>query len=153
MSLAIFNDCKPWYIREGKNDMCLCRTCEDFRLAKKAVLYNHSILKKPYTLRPAARFMRFFYCAIKASREVYGVSGYRDPLILTRGKLYYRIIQQFHFLRRTKTTIIELCCSGRSMDKIVDRVFCYQSMPKGDSRCRPKCYGQCDEVGEFASLA
>ena len=77
---------------------------------------------------------------------MYGVSDDRDPLMLTRGKLYYRIIQQFHFLRRTKTTIIELCCSGRSMDEIVDRVLCYQSMPKGDSRGKPNCYGECDKA-------
>ena len=92
MSLTIFNDCKPWYIREGKNDTCLCRTCEDFRLAKKAVSYNYNVLRKPFTLRPAARLMIFFFCAMKAGREYYGVTGYRDPAMLTRGKVLYNIV-------------------------------------------------------------
>ena len=73
----------------------------------------------------------------KATREQYSISGFRDPLMLTKGKLYYNIIQHSYSLRRTKITIIELCCTSRSMDEIVDRVLCYKSMPKGDSRGRP----------------
>jgi hypothetical protein len=136
MSLTIFNDCKPWYIREGKNDTCLCRTCEDFRLAKKAVSYNYNVLRKPYILRPVARFMRFFYCAMKAVREYYGlVIGYKDPLMLTKGKLIFGIIQQFYMVRRTKTTIIELCCRGRNMEEIIEIINPCLKVTEGVNRC------------------
>ena len=69
---------------------------------------------------------------MKAGKEYFGVTGYRDPVMLTRGKLLFDIIQQFHMLRRMETTIIELCCRGRNIEEIVERVLCYQSMPKGE---------------------
>ena len=40
MSLTYFTDLKPWYVRKGTDDTCLCRNCDDFRLAKKAVSYG-----------------------------------------------------------------------------------------------------------------
>jgi hypothetical protein len=33
MGETVFIDCKPWYIRKGKDDTCLCTNCEGFRLA------------------------------------------------------------------------------------------------------------------------
>ena len=41
MSRTGFDDCKPWFVKPGKVDTCLCKVCEDFRLVKKAATYNY----------------------------------------------------------------------------------------------------------------
>lgn len=64
MGETIFVDCKPWYVRPGKDDTCLCVGCEDFRLAKQAVVYNMDLLDKPYL---ASRVLnRFLFAAFTA---------------------------------------------------------------------------------------
>jgi hypothetical protein len=58
MGQTVFIDCKPWYIRKGTADTCLCMTCEGFRLAKQAVTNNMELLNKPYKNRMIiGRFM------------------------------------------------------------------------------------------------
>ena len=32
------------------------------------------------------------------------------------------------------------------MEEIMERILCYQSMPKGDKRGKPACYGECDKA-------
>lgn len=42
-------------------------------------------------------------------------------------------------------TIGELCKNGTQVSDIVKRLLCFNAMPKGDSRGKQCCYGECDE--------
>ena len=114
--------------------------------SKKSGILQLQCIEEALYSATCSTFMRFFFCAMKPGREYYGLTGYRDPAKLTRGKVLYNIVQQFHMLRRTKTTIIELCCRGCNTEEIMERILCYQSMPKGDKWGKPACYGECDKA-------
>lgn len=122
MGRTIFEDCKPWFIKPGKDDTCLCRTCEDFRLAKKAATYNFSILELPY--RASRIVAKFAFCAITTLRLLKGRKKKINP------KLVFVILQQLNSLHQCKRSINELCRSGMSMEKIVECILCHNAMPK-----------------------
>lgn len=73
MSRTLFDDCKPWFVKPGKVDTCLCKVCEDFRLAKKAATYNYELLLRPYgSIRTIGKFMFAACLSLKLMRRKYG---------------------------------------------------------------------------------
>jgi hypothetical protein len=77
MSRTVFDDCKPWFVKPGKVDTCLCKVCEDFRLAKKAATYNYELLLRPYHhVRILGRFLFSALTTMRMMRRKYG--GYRQ---------------------------------------------------------------------------
>jgi hypothetical protein len=77
MSRTVFDDCKPWFVKPGKVDTCLCKVCEDFRVAKKAAAYNYELLSRPYiNLSILGRFLFAGCTALRMMRRKYG--GYKE---------------------------------------------------------------------------
>jgi hypothetical protein len=73
MSRTVFDDCKPWFVKPGKVDTCLCKVCEDFRLAKKAATYNYELLLRPYHhVRILGRFPFSAFTTLRMMRRKYG---------------------------------------------------------------------------------
>ena len=66
MSLTYFTDLKPWYVRNGTDDTCLCRNCEksgniSYRYTRKAIStaeYSTSIFLSLSSLPTAEEIIR-----------------------------------------------------------------------------------------------
>ena len=141
MSLTYFTDLKPWYVRKGTDDTCLCRNCEDFRLAKKAVTYHGEILDRPYRLlNVMRRFIFPFLCTLRLIRQTRLESG----LVLLPGTA--KIV--FYLLRASINPLLSIggLCKNVSGSGIVKRLLCNNALPEKDHRGNPKCYGECAKI-------
>jgi len=58
---------KPWYIRKGKPDTCMCHYCENIRLAKKATMDNAVLLGKNVAVIKAIYLLK--KCVIRWRRR------------------------------------------------------------------------------------
>jgi hypothetical protein len=156
MSLTYFTDLKPWYVRKGTDDTCLCRNCEDFRLAKKAVSYQSDILDRPYRLlNVMRRFIRPFLGTLRLMKH-----RKEGSFLLLTGTP--RIV--FYLLRAPITSLLSIgvLCRNVSGSDIVKRLLCKDALPHRDHRGNVKCYGECaktelcrecyNEKGEFKRL-
>lgn len=127
MSRTVFDDCKPWFVKPGKVDTCLCKVCEDFRLAKKAATYNYELLLRPYyNVRILGRFLFAACTTLKTMRRKYG--GYRQYETNQERKrmlsVLFKCVQQFEVSYRRPLCVHELCSPGMSIKDIVERVLC-----------------------------
>ena len=140
MSLTYFTDLKPWYVRKGTDDTCLCRNCEDFRLAKKAVSYHSEILRRPYRLlNVIRRFIYPFLGTLRLAKQM----GQKD-IILMPGTL--RIV--FYLLRSPYTTLLSIgdLCHNISGSDIIKKLICPRALPNNNHRGYPHCYGECAKI-------
>lgn len=154
MSRTVFDDCKPWFVKPGKVDTCLCKVCEDFRLAKKAATYNYELLSRPYNnLRIIGRFLFAGCTTLKMMKRKYG--GYREYEKIPETKrmlpFLFKCVRQVEVSCRRPLCIHELCSSGMSMDNIVENVLCRRAMPTGDYIGKPCCYCECSKESFCAS--
>ena len=148
MSRTVFDDCKPWFVKPGKVDTCLCKVCEDFRLAKKAATYNYELLCRPYNnLKILGRFLFAGCTTLRMMRRKYGC--YREyeknPEIKRMLPLLFKCVRQVEVSYRRPLCVHELCCSGMSMGDIVENVLCRSAMPTGDYIGKPCCYCECSK--------
>ena len=148
MSRTVFGDCKPWFVKPGKVDTCLCKVCEDFRLAKKAATYNYELLLRPYyNVRILGRFLFAACTTLKTMRRKYG--GYRQYETNQEKKrmlsVLFKSVQQFEVSYRRPLCVHELCSPGMSIKDIVERVLCRNAMPTGDYIGKPFCYSECSK--------
>ena len=137
MSLTYFTDLKPWYVRKGTDDTCLCRNCEDFRLAKKAVTYQIDVLDRPYRLLNVLR--RFLIPLLSTLRII--KQKKMSGLVLLPGTP--RIV--FCLLRAPISPLLSIgeLCRNVSGSNIVKRLLCSHALPDKDHRGYPNCYGEC----------
>lgn len=148
MSRTVFDDCKPWFVKPGKVDTCLCKVCEDFRLAKKAATYNYELLCRPYNnLKILGRFLFAGCTTLRMMRRKYGC--YREyeknPETKRILPLLFKCVRQVEVSYRRPLCVHELCCSGMSMGDIVENVLCRSAMPTGDYIGKPCCYCECSK--------
>jgi hypothetical protein len=156
MSLTFFTDLRPWYVRKGTDDTCLCRNCKDFRLAKKAVTYQSEILIRPYRLlNVMRRFILPFLGTLRLIKD-----KKEGGLVLLSGTP--RIV--FYLLRAPITPLLSIAalCRNVSFSDIVKRLLCKDALPHKNHRGNAKCYGECaktdmcrdfyDEKGEVERL-
>jgi hypothetical protein len=137
MSLTYFTDLKPWYVRKGTDDTCLCRSCEDFRLAKKAVTYQSNVLERPYRLLNILRRSLYaFFITLQLKKKVEAEGG--TMLLGTRRAVLI-------FMRAICLPLLSIgeLCHNRSGSAIVRRLVCSSALPDNDHRGSPTCYGEC----------
>lgn len=137
MSLTYFTDLKPWYIRKGTDDTCLCRNCEDFRLAKKAVTYQIDILDRPYRL---LNVLRRFLIPLLSTLRIIKQKEMSGQVLLPGTP---RIV--FCLLRAPISPLLSIgeLCRNASGSNIVKRLLCSHALPDKDHRGYPNCYGEC----------
>ena len=139
MSLTYFTDLKPWYVRKGTDDTCLCRNCEDFRLAKKAVTYHVNVLERPYLqLNVLRRFLLPYLLSLRLKKQLEseGQSPSQGTIRIT-----------YHFFRSICLPLLSIgaLCQKRSGSGIVKRLICPEALPDNDHRGSPSCYGECSK--------
>jgi hypothetical protein len=137
MSLTYFSDLKPWYVRKGTDDTCLCRNCEDFRLAKKAVTYQSNILQRPYRLLNVLRRLLYPYLITVLLKKKIEAEGGAMLLGTRRAVLT--------FMRAISLPLLSIgeLCHNRSGSAVVRRLLCSNALPDNDHRGNPTCYGEC----------
>lgn len=115
MSRTVFDDCKPWFVKPGKVDTCLCKVCEDFRLVKKAATYNYELLQRPYhNLRILGRFLFAACTTLKMMRRKYGEYRLYEKNAVEKRMLtlLFGCVRQVEAAYRRPLCVYEFCCTG-----------------------------------------
>ena len=112
MSRTVFDDCKPWFVKPGKVDTCLCKVCEDFRLVKKAATYNYELLQRPYhNLRILGRFLFAARTTLKMMRRKYGEYRLYEKNAVEKSMLtlLFGCVRQVEAAYRRPLCVYEFC--------------------------------------------
>lgn len=145
-----FNLAKPWFIRPGPLNTCLCVHCEEFRLAKLAVARNSKLLLKPYTKLFAVRTIATFIISIRSScqyitKSTTTATGVVNAL-LKLPKFYYIYISN-----RCKVYNIYSICDSKYKSIVANRLMWTNALPRfgetsNELRGRLSCYGDCSNT-------
>jgi hypothetical protein len=125
---------RPWYVRKGKPDTCMCHYCENIRLAKKAIMDNNQLLNRP------TRTIRALYtiqkCILRRRRRIRAkllrmveLGNPLTPHQLALINMENDTRTEDDLNVRYPTMTIVSMCRGAFKSKILDRVLCPNAMP------------------------
>lgn len=133
---------KPFNVRKGKNDTCMCSVCENIGLLQKAVMRNTKIFNRPTRLVKAYRVLSLLAKALKLRytlKTLEKVVSVRHCFIIvtTLFHCYYDYPVQ---------TIVDVC-RGAHRSQMCQRLMCNKAMPKYGALNKKEC-GRSNCLGE-----
>ena len=153
---------KPFNIREGKVNTCLCVKCEDFRLACRFMKISLRVLDRPYLLH---RRIRLFLMAIRIKRCVM-----RREKLPANGRLStlgregckFTLMQSLALLIQERGrlgvwyrprnpppplySLRDIFDGKQSLDAIASSLVCEDAIPSKYSRGKVECLGACSDT-------
>ena len=153
---------KPYYVRRGQSNTCMCKACENVKYLLISVMNNSKLLVKPVRVVAALRLVRrvliSWMCVsrmrLRALSTILVRFQHWKPLDLelyTRAQdiykskpwIFARLMFWFNYLMGSRYTIVKLC-KGGSKSEMIDRLLCNGSIPSHGcmSYGKPRCYGE-----------
>jgi hypothetical protein len=153
---------KPWYIRKGKADTCMCHYCENIRLAQKATMDNYELLNRPtVTIRALYTLQK---CCIRTRNRTRSKLNFLSAKGNTLSYAQLRIQQLLNVIPvdtrteediniRYPTMTLVSMCRGAYKSKILDKMLCQNAIPAYRQLCvqdkgESKCIGHCNMEDE-----
>ena len=142
---------KPFNVKKGKNDTCMCSVCENAGLMQKAVIRNSKVLNRPTRLVKAYRVLSILVKAIKLHytlRTIPWVSNIGETKkVISVSRCYIVVATLFHnYYDYPVQTIVDVC-RGAHRSQICQRLMCFSALPKYGARNKKEC-GRSSCLGE-----
>lgn len=144
---------KPFNVKKGKNDTCMCSVCENAGLMQLAVIRNSKVLNRPTRLVKAYRVLSLLVKAIKlrySLRSIPWVSSIGETKIVVSVRHCYIVVAAlFHnYYDFPVQTIVDVC-RGAHRSQICQRLMCFNALPKYGARNKKEC-GRARCLGEVS---
>ena len=149
-SITTVHNHKPYYIRNGTVDTCLCHYCENIRLMKVAILQRATTVSAPLLFVQAINTIKHFIRTFRFIKYMRRLPGF--PRAISRGQyvLCWLIVHRFcHFDTRFPIDTMVSACRGAYKAEILDRVLCKGALPTwnqaNSAHCGKRtCCGECE---------
>lgn len=145
LGLTIFRSIRPFNVRKGKINTCLCVKCEEARLVIRAMKLNMRVLMRPYII--FLRLKRFllsvrYLVASNITADLKRALPH-DSTPIQRQRLF-KFVHAFSHCVNPLT--FERLCAFNTLDEIASALLCQGALPSGYLRGKPLCLGACLET-------
>lgn len=152
LSLSVVSMHKPFYIRKGKVDTCMCHKCENIRLLKVAVTQSGRLINLPTAHVRALHILTTWTRTVLMAMRIRRTTSLRMPGRVLHEVCRFMVREIWYFALIFPTLSLVDVCTGAYKSEILDRVLCRRALPQWQQFCesdcgRQKCYGECDESG------
>ena len=146
LGLTTFRSVRPFNVRKGKINTCLCVKCEEARMVIRALKLNMRVLMRPYIIHfRLKRFLmslRYLLVENRAAGLVRNRDLPHDGTPIQRQRLFkfvHGMISHYNPLT------LERLCAFNTLEDIASALLCEGAIPSGYRRGKPLCLGACPD--------